>query len=84
MCEFKNCPGVHACLLRKSSPCPGAVQSAPKGNSSRRAGVSQKGFLNRDALFAVLGQEARAEMDKGVELVRLAGFSSSDTVGFAT
>ena len=84
MCEFKNCPGLQSCLLRRSSPCPGAVREASKTRSSRHAGLSDKGFLNRDALIAALRMDVSSDdKERSAEVIGIAEFFRSEGVRVA-
>jgi len=57
------------CFLSETSPCPGKCPNASPGHAAEaadRAGLSYKGFLDRDFVLAALGDEGRRD----VEIVR--------------
>ena len=66
MCEFKFCRGSGACFLSETSPCPGKCPNArpgPVAEAADRAGLSYKGFLDRDFVLAALGDEKRRDVE---------------------
>ena len=66
MCEFKFCRGSGACFLSETSPCPGKCPNARPGHAAEaadRAGLSYKGFLDRDFVLAALGDEKRRDVE---------------------
>ena len=54
MCEFKFCRGSGTCFLSKTSPCAGFEASQPKRDRPRSIRMRYEGFLDQDALLAVL------------------------------
>ena len=77
MCEFKNCRGVHECLLRETSPCPGTCQSMASdgyvASVASRLGLRGKGFLDQAALIAALGADTVAPKDtRSADIIQIA------------
>lgn len=74
MCEFKNCAGAHACLLRETSPCPDSFVAERKAvDVVGRLGLSGKGFLDRDDLIASLKlDKLRTENQLSAEIIGIA------------
>lgn len=58
MCEFKSCCGTGKCLLSKTSPCSGAMNTyapSPERSMRRRSSrLSYPGFLDYQELTDIL------------------------------
>lgn len=77
MCEFKNCRGVHQCLLRETSPCPGVCQSEAStgrlADIASRLGLRGNGFLDQGALIAALGIDTiPTDAARSADIIRIA------------
>lgn len=55
MCSFKYCHGNGSCFLGKSSPCSNHASPArPAGLAARRPGLRYDGFLDIEAVLALI------------------------------
>lgn len=79
VCEFKNCPGRQACLLKSSSPCPGDAPDLELeglvADTAAKLGLRGRGFLDQDELISVLGiEDPIRTRDSSAEIVRITEF----------